>query len=73
MWGAFHKLRNSEEIRWGWGTFVAAIKVPEQCKVESQFALQMLMDRILKKMLENKANATAQHVTNNKAVAPLSM
>ena len=44
---------------------------PETRRVESQLALQLLMDRVLKKMLENKASAVA--VNDGEPVAPLTM
>ena len=36
MWNAFHKLRDSDVMKWVWSTFVAAIEVPQQCRTESQ-------------------------------------
>ena len=44
---------------------------PETCRVESQLALQLLMDRVLKKMLENKVNVVT--VNDGGAVAPLTV
>ena len=55
VWSSFHKLRNSDGINQVWTAFMTVLKPPEPCQVESQLALQLLMDRVLKKMLKNKA------------------
>ena len=31
MWNTFHKLRNSDDMKRVWSTFVAAIEVPQPC------------------------------------------
>ena len=56
VWSAFHVLRNSTEIKERWCTFMRMAKIPEPLQIECQFALQLVMDRILKKMLTNKVN-----------------
>ena len=35
MWNAFHKLRNSDEMKRAWSNFVAAEDVPQTCCSES--------------------------------------
>ena len=54
VWSSFHKLRNSDSINQVWTAFMTVLKAPEPCQVESQLALQLLMDWVLKKMLKNK-------------------
>lgn len=60
VWSMFHKLRNSPKVNRAWCSFVTTIEAPEPCQVESQLALQLLMDRVLKKVLKNKANVVEQ-------------
>lgn len=71
IWRAFHELRNNGEVRESWNTFMSMAIIPKRLQKETQFALQLIMDRILKKMLENKANAIESHKTV--AVTPLTM
>ena len=48
---------------------MTVVKSPKPCRVESQLALQLLMDRVLKKMLKNKADAV--ELPNSSEVIPL--
>ena len=73
MWNAFHKLRNSDDMKRVWSTFVAAMEVPQPCCTESQLAMQLMMDRVLKKMIEKRANAMEHLCTHRNALAPLTM
>lgn len=47
------------------------LKAPELCQLESQLTLQLLMDRVLKQMLKNKAAATENQ--HSAAVLPLTI
>lgn len=58
------------EVKQVWNSFMTAIEVPEPCLVESQLALQLLIDRVLKKMLKNKTNA-AEQLVGSRILAPL--
>lgn len=71
VWSSFHKLRNSDGINQVWTAFMTMLKAPEPCRVESQLALQLLMDRVLKKMLKNKADAIEQPCSSE--VIPLTI
>ena len=71
MWSSFHKVRNNDAVSRVWSTFITTIKAPEACCLESHLALQLLMDRVLKKMIENKAKAVKQ--LSSVAVAPLTI
>ena len=71
MWNSFHKVRNSDEVNRVWSTFITTIKTPEPFCLESRLALQLLLDRLLKKMIENKAKAVDQR--SSVAVAPLTI
>ena len=69
VWSSFHKLRNSDGINQCWT--VTVLKAPEPCQLESQLALQLLIDRVLKKMLKNKADAIEQ--PSKSKVVPLTI
>ena len=71
MWSSFHKVRNSDELKQIWSSFIGKIKAPESCQVECQLALQLLVDRIIKKMLKNKADAKS--VNEGEPVPPLTI
>ena len=71
VWSSFHKLRNSDGINQVWTAFMTVLKAPEPCQVESQLALQLLMDWVLKKMLKNKADAIEQ--PSSSEVVPLTI
>ena len=49
---------------------MAAVEVPQACCSESQLALQLLMDRALKKLIKKRANAMEDFFTH---LAPLTM
>ena len=70
MWSAFHQLRSSSEIHKVWCRFIArSIPSHVHCE-ESQLVLQLLMDRILKKLLENQAKAVKKY-ESSEPVRPL--
>ena len=50
---------------------MTVVKSPKPCRVESLLALQLLMDRVLKKMLKNKADAV--DLPNSSEVIPLTI
>ena len=56
VWSTFHQLRGSQEMKQIWGVFVSS-HLPESCRQESELALQLLLDRLLKKLLHSKADA----------------
>ena len=59
VWSTFHQRRGSPEMKQVWGMFVSS-HVAESCRQESELALQLLFDRLLKKLLHNKAVAKKQ-------------
>ena len=61
MWSAFHQLRSGSEIQRVWCRYVARSIPPHVNCEESQLVLQLLLDRILKKLLENKAKASKKY------------
>ena len=72
MWRSFHKLRNNKELKQLWGNFVDTVEVPEAVLKESHLALQLTLDRVLKKLIEIKARALEKPV-RDAAVIPLSI
>ena len=71
VWSTFHQLRGSQEVKQIWG-FVSS-HLPESCRQKSELALQLLLDRLLKKLLHNKADAKKQSTASSQAnsVRPL--
>ena len=67
-WSAFHKLRCDDGIRQRWKSFITTY-IPETHHQEYQLVLQLLMDRILKKLLYNKAKSST--IPQAKSVQPL--
>ena len=72
VWSTFHQLRGSQEMKQIWGVFVSN-HLPESCRQESELAMQLLLDRLLKKLLHNKADAKKQSTASSQAnsVRPL--
>ena len=55
IWSAFHQLRCNSEVHMVWSTFISrSIPAHVHCQ-ESLLVLQLLMDRIMKELLENQA------------------
>ena len=56
VWKSFHQMRNSVSMRTSWNDFI----LQNNClsTSESNLTLQLLLDRILKVMLHNEAQAT---------------
>ena len=67
MWRSFHKLCNSNEFKQLWSNFLDTANVPE-----SNMALQLLLDRVLKKLIEIKARPL-EKPDIDAAVVPLSV
>ena len=55
LWTSFHKLRNGDDVKHLWHMFVSSLEATTFN--ESELALQLLLDAILKRMLSNKADA----------------
>lgn len=65
MWSTFHQLRSSDEMQKMWSRFIARSIPPHVNVEESQLVLQLLLDRILKKLLENQAKATKKYESSD--------
>ena len=72
VWSTFHQLRGSQEMKQIWVVFVST-HLPESCRQECELALQLLLDRRLKKLLHNKADAKKQSTASShpNSVRPL--
>jgi len=73
VWSSFHEVRNSVALNRVWSSFMTELKAPEPCRVESHLTLQLLVDRVFKKMLKNKADAVEQLENTASDVAPLTV
>lgn len=51
MWNAFHRLRGSDDVLNAWSKFLAPC--PAENKENDNFAMQLVLDRVLKRMLSN--------------------
>ena len=59
VWSTFHQLRGNREVKDIWGKFLST-HIPESCLQESELAYQLLIKRLLKRLLRNKAEAKKQ-------------
>lgn len=74
VWTTFHQRRGSPEMKRVWKAFVSS-HVAESSRQESDLALQLIFDRLLKRLLHNKAVAKTQSTAHTQAdsVRPLTM
>ena len=64
VWSAFHRLRLKQDIRHAWKSFVV-INLPAPLHNENELALQIVLDRVLKKMISFKANVSKNPAVNS--------
>ena len=64
VFSTFHQFRRSWEMKQIWRVFVST-HLPESCRQESELALQLLLDRLLKKLHNNKADAKKQSTASS--------
>lgn len=72
IWSAFHKLRCDHQVKETWSTFVSK-HIATAHQKESQVTLQLLLDRVLKQLLKNKASARKRStkMAESSAIKPL--
>ena len=70
LWTSFHHVRCSEELQRVWDVFVTQFPDQTQCQ-ESDFVLQLLIDRTMKMLLLNKAKTEKSSETATRNVRPL--
>ena len=61
IWKRYHELRCRKDVTCTWSSYLSALNVPDECLEESELTLQLLMDRIIEKLLERKANSQASN------------
>ena len=72
IWSAFHKLRCDHQVKKTWSTFVSK-HIATAHQKESQVTLQLLLDRVLKQLLKNKASPRKRStkMAESSAIKPL--
>ena len=72
VWSTFHQLRGNQEIKQAWEVFVST-HISESSQHECELTVQLLFDRLLKKLLHNKADAKKQSTARSQpnSVRPL--
>lgn len=59
-WSAFHRLRSNKDILDSWSYFITT-NIPALHQQECQLCLQLIMDRMLKRLIHNKAEERKSH------------
>ena len=72
VWSTFHELRRNREVKDVWGKFVSA-HIPESCRQESELAFQLIIDRLLKRLLHKKADSKKQSSASAQATTSRSL
>ena len=62
VWTAFHRLRNESSLRAGWTSFLQSICLPAVLRTYSAFAFQLILDRLLKRLICLKKEELTQTV-----------
>ena len=60
VWSAFHRLRVDQGLRVAWTIFLSSIHLPVTLQVHSTFALQLVVDRLLKKLISMRNDDQSQ-------------
>ena len=60
VWSAFHRLRVDPGLRVAWTNFLSSIHLPVTLQVHSAFALQLVVDRLLKKLISMRNDDQSQ-------------
>lgn len=58
LWSAFHRMRTSKHVEQIWSCLMGHI--PDELHIENRLALQLILDRVMKKLLENEAKTDQQ-------------
>ena len=62
VWSSFHRLRVDPDLRVAWANFLSSIHLPVTLRVHSVFALQLVVDRLLKKLISMRMDDQLQTV-----------
>ena len=68
VWGQFHKVHFDSTLHHRWTTYLGNMVVPPPLKVEASFTLQLLLDRLLKRLINILAVDSKPTVTANQEV-----
>ena len=68
MWNAFHRLRGGEDVLHAWNKFLAPCPAEHQ---ECNLAMQLVLDRGLKRMLSNIRKHTSANHSTPQEIKPL--
>ena len=60
VWSAFHRLRVDPDLRVAWANFLTNIHLPATLQIHSAFALQLVVDRLLKKLISMRMDDQLQ-------------
>lgn len=66
MWSAFHQFRVEPHLRVSWTSFLASIELPVSLHQHSILALQLVVNRWLKKFISMKNEEHSQRVSGNR-------
>ena len=66
MWGKFHEFRFNPTLHQYWALYLERVQVPQSIKQESTLVLQLLVDRLFKRIVKNEA----QPVGSSQTAAP---
>lgn len=66
MWSAFHQFRVEPHLRVSWTSFLASIELPVSLHQHSVLALQLVVNRWLKKFISMKNEEHSQRVSGNR-------
>ena len=61
VWVTFHKFRFSESLLETWPSFLRAVKAPLPLQVEAQLTLQLLVDRLFKRLITITAETDCKY------------
>ena len=65
VWSSFHRLRVDPNLRVAWANFLSSIHLPVTLQVHSAFALQLVVDRLLKKLISMRVDDQSQRAGKN--------
>ena len=72
MWSSFHKLRVDPDLRSLWTNFLSCIELPASLCAYSAMALQVVLDRLLKKLISLKKEEQS-HIMSTKSLSTLTI
>ena len=65
VWSSFHRLRVDPDLRVAWANYLSSIHLPATLQAQSAFALQLVVDRLLKKLISMRTDDQSQTAGKN--------